>query len=111
MAGRSYVDVCERTIVSDGLALEEGEAVGALKTGHLAIGEEGTVLGLPGVALHGLGLDDLDLKAVVGGSTEDLQCQSDVQIGPSRGQHAVFFGSCLFPSLGSLTRLTLGWPT
>jgi len=62
----------KRTIASDSPALEESEAVGALETGHLAVGEESAVLGLPGVALHGLGLDDLDLEAVVGGSTEDL---------------------------------------
>lgn len=74
----------KRTITSDGLALSKGETVSALEAGDLAVREEGAVLGLLGVALHGLGLDDLELKAVVGGGTENLECSKG---GEGRRQH------------------------
>lgn len=61
------------TVTSDGLALSELEAVSALEGGDLAVREEGKVLGLLGVTGHSLGLDDLELDAIVGGGTENLE--------------------------------------
>lgn len=62
----------QRTVTSDGLALDEGEAVSALETGNLAVREDSPVLRGLGLALHGVGLDDLELETVVSGSTESL---------------------------------------
>lgn len=60
-----------RTVTSDSPALSEAEAVSALEGWDLSVGEESGELGLLGVALHGLGLDDLKLDAIVGGGSEN----------------------------------------
>lgn len=60
------------TVSGDGLALEESETVRALEAGDLAVREDGGELGLLGVSLHSVGLDDLELKTIVLGSSESL---------------------------------------